>query len=175
MAFAVTAIPRCSSPAFWESTLFNSLVSQLWCSSEMRSCHTSGRDVWNDFLGNTGYEFVRVGNLLASRLVLMLLIVSSRGGRWLVEQPEGSTLPNHPLFQQLLSTVKAVCLHSAKIKMKLNNLMLNPPTVSVLFQKIRYFPVRFGWVLSMEKLPSDIGCGATTQSSCMPSPALGVL
>lgn len=77
----------------------------------LRSCHTAGRDVWNDFLGNDGYRFVKVGNLLASRLILMLLVCSCRGARWLVEQPEGSSLPNHPRFQYLMSIVKAVWLH----------------------------------------------------------------
>ncbi len=75
----------------------------------LRSSYTAGRDTWNNFLGNTGYEFVRTGNLLACRLVLMLLVCSSKGARWVVEQPEGSSLPHHPRFQELLSIVKVPC------------------------------------------------------------------
>ena len=59
------------------------------CSYNIRSSHTSGRDVLNDYVGNCGYEFVRIGNLLASRLILLLILCSCRGCRWLVEQPEG--------------------------------------------------------------------------------------
>ena len=72
----------------------------------MRSMHTAGRDVFNSFLGNRGFSFVQIGNILCSRLVLMLLICSARGCRWLVEQPEGSSLPNHPRFQELLEIVR---------------------------------------------------------------------
>lgn len=74
--------------------------------TKIRSSHTSGRDVLNDYLGNDGYEFVRIGNLLASRLILLLILCSCRGCRWLVEQPEGSSLPNTPRFQQFLSMTK---------------------------------------------------------------------
>ena len=42
----------------------------------------------------------------------MILICSARGARWIIEQPEGSTLPNHPRFQELLSIVKETCHNS---------------------------------------------------------------
>ena len=44
----------------------------------------------------------------------MLIVCSARGARWIVEQPEGSTLPQHPRFQELLSIVKAAC-HNPKM------------------------------------------------------------
>ena len=44
----------------------------------------------------------------------MILICSARGARWLIEQPEGSSLPHHPRFQELLSIVKAACLKMFK-------------------------------------------------------------
>ena len=70
--------------------------------SSLRSSHTAGRDVFNFWLGNEGYDFVRTGNLLCSRLCLCLLICFARGCRFIVEQPEGSSLGNHPRFQEIL-------------------------------------------------------------------------
>ena len=72
----------------------------LWIS--LRSSHTAGRDVFNFWLGNDGYDFVRIGNLLCSRLCLCLLVCFAKGLRFLVEQPEGSSLSNHPRFQMIL-------------------------------------------------------------------------
>lgn len=68
-----------------------------------RSCHTSGRDVFNEYLGNTGYKFVALGNLFCSRLALAIILCFAKGIRFVVEQPEGSTLPMHPRFQQVLA------------------------------------------------------------------------
>ena len=76
------------------------------CFYKIRSSHTSGRDILNDYAGNCGYEFVRIGNLLASRLVLLLILCSCRGCRWLVEQPEGSSLPHTKRFQQFIGMCK---------------------------------------------------------------------
>ena len=77
----------------------------------LRSCHTAGRDCFNDFLGNTGFRLVEVGNLLCSRVVLLLLLCSAKGCRWIVEQPEGSSLSNHPRFQELLGYVRVAQLN----------------------------------------------------------------
>ena len=77
-----------------------------------RSSHTAGRDVLNGFLGNTGYKFVQLGNLLASRVVLMILICCAKQARWLVEQPDGSSLASHPRFQELLALVRATWLYT---------------------------------------------------------------
>lgn len=76
-----------------------------------RSCYTSGRDIFNGFLGNLGYDFVRIGNLLASRMALLIMVASARGCRWLVEQPSGSILESHPRFQHILSIIKVSWLH----------------------------------------------------------------
>ena len=48
-------------------------------------------------------KFVREGNLLASRLILMLWICASRGLIWLVEQPEGSVFNLHPRWQEFVA------------------------------------------------------------------------
>lgn len=47
-------------------------------------------------LGNCGFEFVRVGNLLASRVVLLLYMVLAKSAKFLLEQPANSEAPNHP-------------------------------------------------------------------------------
>ena len=72
------------------------------CFFFVRSCHTAGRDIFNDYMGNQGYEFVALGNLFMSRLALAIWICFARGIRWVVEQPEGSSLPSHPRFQAIL-------------------------------------------------------------------------
>ena len=76
-----------------------------------RSCHTAGRDVFNSFLGNQGYKFVALGNLFCSRLALALILCFARGIRFVVEQPEGSSLPMHPRFQQVLAIGRAPWLN----------------------------------------------------------------
>ena len=73
---------------------------------QLRSSHTAGRDIWNDYLGNQGYSFVQIGNLLCSRLCLCLIICCVRGLRFVVEQPENSSLRHHPRFQQVLMLVR---------------------------------------------------------------------
>ena len=78
-----------------------------WFWFQLRSSYTAGRDIWNDYLGNAGYSFAQIGNLLCSRLCLCLIICCARGLRFLVEQPENSSLRHHPRFQQLLMLVRA--------------------------------------------------------------------
>lgn len=68
-----------------------------------RSSHTAGRDCFNSFLGNQGYSFVATGNLLCSRVALILWICLARSIRFVVEQPEGSSLPNHPRMQEIFA------------------------------------------------------------------------
>ncbi len=76
------------------------------CMIELRSYHTAGRDIFNDYLGNYGYDFVKCGNLLCSRLALLLILCYAKGIRWVVEQPEGSSLPHHPRFQYVIGIGK---------------------------------------------------------------------
>lgn len=76
-------------------------------STDARSSYTAGRDVFNGYLGNAGYTFVATGNLLCSRLALALLLCWAKGIRFLVEQPEGSSMPHHPRFQQVLGIGRA--------------------------------------------------------------------
>lgn len=71
-----------------------------------RSRHTSGRTSITPY-GNRGYLFVQTGNCLTGRTVLMALVASWCGLRWLIEQPDGSFLPELPRFQRLFGVVKA--------------------------------------------------------------------
>ena len=77
-----------------------------------RSYHTAGRDAWNDYRGNEGYTFVQIGNMLCARVVLLMLLCVCRGCRFLVEQPEGSTLADTPRFQWFLSVAKVAWMRS---------------------------------------------------------------
>ena len=84
--------------------------------SILRSSHTAGRDIFNNFLGNEGYDFVYTGNLLCSRLCLCLIVCFVRGCRWIVEQPEGSRLASHPRFQWILGIGKVAWRVSCHIQ-----------------------------------------------------------
>ncbi|CAL1162886.1 unnamed protein product [Cladocopium goreaui] len=78
-------------------------VFALCCNSYCRmSRATSGRGILCP-LGDMSRKFVREGNLLASRLILMLWICASRGLIWLVEQPEGSVFNLHPRWQEFVA------------------------------------------------------------------------
>ena len=89
----------------------NSNWSKGWWGT-LRSRHTAGRDSTNNWLGNIGYGFVRTGNLLAARVILLLIVIVARKARFILEQPVNSTLPNHPRFQQFLRIAKATWLQS---------------------------------------------------------------
>lgn len=51
--------------------------------------------------GRTDLKYVRVGNALVSRSVLLILLCYALGGCWLLEQPGSSVLPWHPRFEYL--------------------------------------------------------------------------
>lgn len=53
-------------------------------------------------LGQTKYPSVAQGNLLASRTLVIILIAASLNVWWLLEQPQGSWMELHPLFQEVL-------------------------------------------------------------------------
>ena len=109
-------------PDSWSVGAYWDLLQQLFCyvawlqkksisvskvsSFDLRSRHTAGRDPFNEYLGNTCYDFVQIGNVLASRLILMLMVISAKGARYIVEQPSGSCLKHHPRFQQFLKIAK---------------------------------------------------------------------
>ena len=53
-------------------------------------------------LGDTKFSCIRRGNTMCSRMVLILVILTSLGNWWVIEQPLGSMLLEHPRMQQLL-------------------------------------------------------------------------
>ena len=62
---------------------------------KLRAAGTHGRS-WLFPEGNRGYNFVRFGNRLASRVVLLMYYSLSLLCRFLLEQPQGSRAPAHP-------------------------------------------------------------------------------
>ena len=64
---------------------------------------TSGRsrDNWQ---GNTSVLSVRQGNLMVSRVVLLLWLLDAMGCVYVLEQPLGSILDAHARFQEFLKT-----------------------------------------------------------------------
>ena len=86
------------------------LISALFLVSsfQLRSYHTHGRNIFNGYMGNEGYTFVKLGNLFCSRLALLIILCFAKGIRWIVEQPEGSALPHHPRFQEILKIGKVL-------------------------------------------------------------------
>lgn len=98
----------------------------------------------------------------------MILICSAKGVRWVVEQPEGSSLPNHPRFQQLMAIVE-VPQHNW-----LRLILFNWSLLIVIFQshtstclyrpnllshEPRYGLDRFGWATLKGKRRNGIGYG----------------
>ena len=73
-------------------------VCSSWC---WLNRFTSGRsrDHWQ---GNTSVRSVREGNLMVSRVVLLLWLLSALGCVYVVEQPLGSILDAHARFQAFL-------------------------------------------------------------------------
>ncbi|CAL1150914.1 unnamed protein product [Cladocopium goreaui] len=81
------------------------VLAPVCTSMSAMSRHTSGRSYLKPY-GNTNYEFVELGNTLACRCILLILVAHWRGLRWLLEQPDGSFLQYLPRFQWLLQVIK---------------------------------------------------------------------
>ena len=79
----------------------------LHCGAILRCRNTHGRD-WLHPYGNRGYDFVSCGNILASRVALLLILASCRALVWFLEQPSGSALPDLPCTQYVWSQIQAV-------------------------------------------------------------------
>ena len=71
-----------------------------------RSRATSGRSA-SCPRGNVGFEFVAAGNKLAARVCILLLLMSYKQTRWLLEQPAQSCLGTMPCFEWLSARVQA--------------------------------------------------------------------
>ena len=81
-------------------------MSVIISSLKLRSRNTAGRSAM-DPAGNDQHDFVRIGNLLGDRLVLLCMVISSvAAGRFFIEQPGASSFPTRPRFQWMLSVIK---------------------------------------------------------------------
>ena len=72
------------------------------CSSWVYICRgTSGRKRWKP-LGDQSKDFVKNGNLMVSRLAVILRILHAKGVFVIVEQPASSLMIYHPRLQGLI-------------------------------------------------------------------------
>lgn len=53
-------------------------------------------------MGDDKVESVKIGNAMVARVCLLILLAHSVGVFWVLEQPRGSLLENHPCFQLLM-------------------------------------------------------------------------
>lgn len=72
------------------------------CSSFVFMSSGTSRRSMAQPLGEVKYPSVALGNLLCARTLVVLLIAASLQCWWILEQPQGSWMEVHPLFQQVL-------------------------------------------------------------------------
>lgn len=70
----------------------------------LRSRGTTKRSLTRP-LGEESYPSVRLGNLLLARTLVILLVAHALKAFWIVEQPRGSLMEAHPLFQEVLAMI----------------------------------------------------------------------
>ena len=75
--------------------LFNGLCLSL------RSHGTTKRSASRP-LGEESYPSVALGNLLLARTLVILMVAHALGCMWILEQPKGSVMELHPLFQEMM-------------------------------------------------------------------------
>ncbi len=66
---------------------------------------TSKRSSWRPY-GEETYPSVQMGNCLAVRTLVLLMVAQAVGCWWLLEQPKGSTMELLPPFQEFLRKVR---------------------------------------------------------------------
>ena len=66
------------------------------------ACSTHQRDIISP-RGREEYQFVADGNLMASRVSLLIYYSLARNCRWLLEQPQGSAAELYPRLQEIFS------------------------------------------------------------------------
>ena len=62
-------------------------------------------------LGDTSVPCVANGNVMVARCCLLILLAASRGVFWILEQPRGSLLDQHPAFQLLMRKIRIFRKH----------------------------------------------------------------
>jgi hypothetical protein len=58
-------------------------------------------------LGQEEYPSVWLGNVLAARTLIIIMIAHALGCFWVLEQPRGSMMELHPRFQEVLKNIRA--------------------------------------------------------------------
>ena len=58
-------------------------------------------------MGNDHLEYVRLGSLLVVRSILLVIVASAAGAKWLIEQPSSSLITDHPRWQHLRDVMEA--------------------------------------------------------------------
>ena len=106
---------KCSVQTFLMHTKISTCDTRFTCRKKSdrqlsgpRCQHTSGRTIYRPY-GNVDHIFVKTGNLLASRVVLMIFICCWLNLRWVLEQPSGSSMHLLPRYQYLWSIVEVSC------------------------------------------------------------------
>ena len=95
---------------FTQMSWYGNGTMQVLVRKRVRSRYTSGRCIFIPY-GNEGLDFVAVGNCLGLRTILLCIVASFLGLRWLLEQPSRSTMEELPEFQYLLKVVQAVWIN----------------------------------------------------------------
>lgn len=66
------------------------------CSGFSYMCSSQAKRFWFDPLGDETYEWVKCGNLMANRVILLCWLCSALGHVWLVEQPSSAKFGDLP-------------------------------------------------------------------------------
>ena len=76
-------------------------------------------------LGDDQVLSVKQGNLLTVRTLVLALVCSAKGVYWILEQPSGSLLEEHPLFQWL---IRRIPVYRTSLQMKTYGHWADKPT-----------------------------------------------
>ena len=103
LALSATHADDFLAPLYW---------SGIVCGSWIWVCRsTSMRTKWRPH-GDTRLKFVRKGNMMVARQMLLFLVGSLRGGIVILEQPGNSIMPAHPLFKATARFLKLRRTHT---------------------------------------------------------------
>ncbi|CAK9026290.1 unnamed protein product, partial [Durusdinium trenchii] len=72
------------------------------CSSFVFMSHGTTKRSASRPLGEESYPSVALGNLLLARTLVILMVAHALGCMWILEQPKGSVMELHPLFQEMM-------------------------------------------------------------------------
>lgn len=88
----------CFHLSFGKPRTIDSLFGKMW--GQLRSRGSTGRSSSNPMGWNTGLTWRH--NVMVSRVIILLVIAMAKKIWWCLEQPKGSLLAEHTLFQKML-------------------------------------------------------------------------